>query len=93
MPLLIVKSLSGVNFAVKNKTIALNGNGVINEVADSDFTELKKNTAFCDMSDKGFIIESASHKAKDEVKSDIMAEVADKQEADMEKAGRKTKRT
>lgn len=93
MPLLIVKSLSGVNFAVKNKTIALNGNGVINEVADSDFTELKKNTAFFDMLDKGFIIESASHKAKDEVKSDIMAEVAEKQEADMEKAGRKTKRT
>lgn len=93
MALLIVKNVSGVNFAVKNKAIALNGNGVINEVVDSDFAELKKNAAFCDMLDKGFIIESASHKEKDNVKSDIMAEVADKQEADMEKAGRKTKRT
>lgn len=93
MPLLIVKSTAGVNFATKNKTIALNGNGVINEVANDDFKALKENEAFCDMLNKGFIVESTSHKAKDEVKSDIMAEVEKKQEDDMKKAGNTTKRT
>lgn len=93
MPLIAVKSPAGVNFAIENKTIALNGNGVINEVANDDFRELKKNEAFCDMLNKGFIIESTSHNSKDEVKSDIMAEVENKQEADMKKAGNATKRT
>lgn len=93
MPLILIKSTAGVNFAIDNKTIALNGNGVINEVSNDDFKELKKNKAFCDMLDNGFIVESASHKAKDEFKSDIMAEVGNRQEADIKKAGNTIKRT
>lgn len=93
MPLLIVKSVAGVNFATDSKVIALRGNGLINEVSSDDYAKLKDNEAFRDMLDKGFIIETNSTKPKDEVKSDIMAEVEDRQEADMKKAGNRTKRT
>ncbi len=92
MPLLIVKSLSGVNFRAGNKTIALNGNGVVNEVSSDDLKLLKENEAFKDAQDKGYIVDSTSHNPKDEVKSDIMSEVEKKQDDDIAKAGNKTKR-
>ena len=83
---LIVKNIAGVSFKVDNKTLNLNGGGLINEVSKDDFELFKsKSKSFARFLEQGHIITSDSKAPKDEVKADIASEVAKKQDEDTPK--------